>query len=1187
MIQHITCAALIVFLPLAAENLIENGDFEDTANDVPKGWIFASYSASNNGIAAAPDGGFVRGKISLLLKHTDVEKKAGTKSIAIITEKSVKSIVGGAEYTLTFYARSQIAGQPVTALFYTGAAKKPHFFKSKSIVVTETWTKYSFTQKLMTESDWDNRDLFIRFDIPFGEVYIDGVSLDQAVRTDAPVAAAPERKNLVVNPGFELGWLGWGVQTYRRYGLPDPEKETPTSIDRENKYEGTASMRLEPNICIGSMRYAVKPGVQYTFSCYAKAEPAPGDGRAISFLVITPTWKVIHRSFSVGREIGSEWKRFSFPVTIDEQGTAFNNTIYIRIDSQDNTLWVDAVQIERGEMTGYDSGIQCGILMQSKDGLFPFGKQQQCMVAIAASGGIVRPIVASIAARDVLSNLIWKKDVAITATKDELTTMPLTLENTTLGVHEVTITTAYPGGPPLSKNAMRYCVIDGTAQTTRLNPLFGSENVIGRMPGWLEEWNERMAAAAGAGFSRVFAWQSEVDDGADAATVTLLKNQLARKKASGKSVMLCMGLPKKTSIGAMKIDEEPNEALVAEEIARYSAYTGKLARGLSGTVDYFQLLNEPNIWYARSGAKKGLRLMSAERYIRFIAAGAAAVRAAAPQAKIAANINGIDIEYTEKLFAAGAAKYIDVFTFHPYRQFPESSPVYEDIRRLRTLIDRYAPQMPIINDEQYYGVRDMIAHSGEPDRDYYSDTEEEQTGRILQNYLHHIAADRVPYALFSIGLTLYRYGMGNPVYFYHSFGGYRFMSQTLYDITASSSLNVNPSVRAFIFERTDGVKIVSLNTRMFGVRGGMRNCVADAAFDANGNKIPTADVPVTYIPSYLTFKAGTTVDAVFTALKRADLYGFDAPVRLSFDLDAGILGMSVENCMNKPLSASVTFTKMPGGWQIPAPVAVSALAERSTKRFAFPVNEHDLSWNKEYAIEYTAAAGDSILSKRAKLPSIDIPRAAIAVDGEFADWKGVPKYALAEDNLSVDFSGGKIPRAGPLDLSASLAFAWDDANLFIAVKVIDTVFFTGNGEEGQFWNKDSMQIYFDMQNDGGKVYDANDASYTIGFNKDCVPVAYLDKNPTGRYVGAANADRGLDEAVQVAWKKNSDGYALEMAFPRAVLPYLELQGGSVFGISLLVNDNDGDGRKQGVTLGPKGTEPFKNPSIWKTVRLVR
>ncbi|MDZ4197983.1 MAG: sugar-binding protein, partial [Kiritimatiellia bacterium] len=943
-----------------------------------------------------------------------------------------------------------------------------------------------------------------------------------------------------------------------------------------------ASLRIEPNMTIGSIRYDVTPGTDYTLSFYARAEPSGPPSSPVIFHALTPTWKAFSLRLEAGKDIGPEWKRYAIPVRIEDQKLAFRNTLYMRIDSQDNTVWVDAVQLEKGGLREYQSGPQAGLRLDSETGLLQQGRPETAALTVSASGGSP-PLTASLVARDAQDQILWSRSVRVPETEDSFLSIPVVLDPRKLGVHDVTISLMSDDGITVSQTKTRYAVIEGE-ETIALNLLIGTENVIGRFPAWVEAWNERMANAAGSRFTRVFTWKSSVGDGADDATLASLRRQLSIKKDSGKFVMICVGLPNHANLSLSRaFDAEPTEAQVEEDLAAYALYAGKLAAALREVVDVFQLLNEPNIWSARSGSRKGLRLMPPERYVRYLAAGSRAIREAAPFALVAANINGTDVGYTDRLFAARAAEHIDVFTFHSYRASPESPPAYEDIRRLRAVLDRYAPAMPIFNDEQYFGVRDRIAHSGEDDRDYFSDSEEEFTGRVLQNYLHHIAADRVPYALFSVQSTLVRQGIGGPAYFYPTFGGVRFISRLLLDITASRNVEVNPSVRAFVFERRDGATVLSLNTRNFGVRGGVRKSGADEAFDLNGNPLSPADLPIGFLPVYLVYSNRTAEEAA-AALVRADFYGFDAPLRVSFEHRDGVLTVRAKHDDVDPLSGSIQFRSAPEGWRLDT-LDFHDLAPKSVLEWTFPTPETTLSWDKDYAVEYIAVVEDSLVTRRVKLPSLQIPRATPVIDGRLDDWTGLPRYELGDNNVSKDFSEGRMPRQGEEDLFASFSAAWDPENLYVSIRVTDDHFFPGYGEEGLYWQFDSVQLYFDMKNDGGERFNENDAAYTIGFGPDGQPVVHLDKNPSGRYVGASNADRGVDDAVRVAWTKTDDGFIFEIAFPKETLPFLDLAPGSVFGLSLLVNDNDGDGRKPGLTLGPKGTEPFNQPAIWKAVRL--
>lgn len=97
--------------------------------------------------------------------------------------------------------------------------------------------------------------------------------------------------------------------------------------------------------------------------------------------------------------------------------------------------------------------------------------------------------------------------------------------------------------------------------------------------------------------------------------------------------------------------------------------------------------------------------------------------------------------------------------------------------------------------------------------------------------------------------------------------------------------------------------------------------------------------------------------------------------------------------------------------------------------------------------------------------------------------------------------------------------------------------------------------------------------------------AWLDLAPAGRFVGAANATSGLDPLPLVDWRRSAGGWGCRASFPPAALPQIALRPGHVLGLSLLINDDDGQGRKQGLTLGPAGSEPHGRPWLWKRCQL--
>ncbi|UKI29789.1 MAG: hypothetical protein L6W00_17300 [Lentisphaeria bacterium] len=100
--------------------------------------------------------------------------------------------------------------------------------------------------------------------------------------------------------------------------------------------------------------------------------------------------------------------------------------------------------------------------------------------------------------------------------------------------------------------------------------------------------------------------------------------------------------------------------------------------------------------------------------------------------------------------------------------------------------------------------------------------------------------------------------------------------------------------------------------------------------------------------------------------------------------------------------------------------------------------------------------------------------------------------------------------------------------------------------------------------------------------------AYLNHAPAGRFIGEANAAEGIDTAVRVAVKQTSPNtLQYDLFFPAEVLPGIAMKAGNSLRFSLLVNDNDRNGRKTGLTLNPPGTEPYRNSRLFPELVLIR
>lgn len=1161
--------AMAFFLPCSMAldaNLLTNGDFEKSSSENMMGW---KVVGQNKAPSFTTDAGFMHGKSSF---HFLVENK---QKVSLYTT-NLPNAEGGKAYTTTFFAKSPVVGQSIRVFYWQTDEKGKAYSKAKQFSLTPEWNKYEFTQKL---DRLNLQKVSVRFDVASGEAFLDEVSVEQTNKT-ATISPfiAPARKNLLNNPGFELGWLGW----YVKYGGTEKDSTVvQTYADEKVKFEGSASLKIEPDVAIMSQRYPIEPDQKYTFSFYARAEPASGSNRSVNFTFLNaggekPKQKML--TLTVGKDIGPEWKRYSITYSFPEEVNATRNTAYLRIDSRENHLWVDAIQFEKGDTaTPYECGLQAAIVSDSKTGLFVQGKAQDVNVVLTGTGGVPEGVVIDMTARDVFSNTLFSAKLPVTPTKNEVFSIPFTLKNEKLGVAEVSVEVK-KGDEILSRNRCRYCVIDAPPENTKVNPYFGTW-VYRSGPIWWEGYNNNMSKYAGSGFGTLYVnWANE--KGMDPSQLESLKQKLAPIKAAGK---INVGVLQNGVSGKIKFDSRakwdvlPTEEEVTAACSNYNHYCELTSAALGELVDYYNLLGEINIMRVHGTKLDGTYTMPPERAVRFIKAGSQGIHKGHPHAKATLGINGLTaFDYIEALFKLGVANDLDAMGVDAYQATPELPPVYENVQKLRSIVNKYSKGMPLMNVEQYFGVRDLGIYSSEDDHDYFCDSEEDHAGRILQTGLHYVASD-ASFSLFRTELTLFTQGISGPTHFYFSYGGYRFASQTLHDITHSSSPMLNPAIRAFYFERKDGTKIVTLNTKTFGRKGGARNTGATKAFDYNGNSLDVSDIPVNYVPVYLMYEG--TESEILAKIKAADFYGIDSPFQTTFAIENNSLMLNIQNSSNKPVNGTLTFNQFPAEWKSPSPVEIKALAPKASLPVALPVTT-PIKWENDYNIVYTIATEESMVQRNTRLASIFAPKnQSIIVDGRLDEWSPASFINIGEKHI---LPGKGNPYQGPNDLSASMAMSWDNDNIYVAINVTDDQVVTS--ERVRLHENDSVQLYFDMQNDATDIYDANDSAYCLHV-KDGIPTAELEKAPTGYFVGANNAMSGPDRNVKVAYTETSRGYIYEAAFPRSTLSLIDHKEGAEFGFSLTVNDNDGNGKLQSLTLG--SVPPYNKPKTWKTIRLTK
>ena len=128
-------------------------------------------------------------------------------------------------------------------------------------------------------------------------------------------------------------------------------------------------------------------------------------------------------------------------------------------------------------------------------------------------------------------------------------------------------------------------------------------------------------------------------------------------------------------------------------------------------------------------------------------------------------------------------------------------------------------------------------------------------------------------------------------------------------------------------------------------------------------------------------------------------------------------------------------------------------------------------------------------------------------------------------------------------------------------------------------------IYFDgfcdARSHSYKGHDDNDYTYNVSYIKDSLLVD-LALAPDWQ---VAFLKRGPAPEVKSSFRKTAEGMIYELAFPAKYVYPISLENSSSFGFALLINENDNDYRKRGLTLTPEGTEPWRTPHLWPVMIL--
>jgi hypothetical protein len=196
------------------------------------------------------------------------------------------------------------------------------------------------------------------------------------------------------------------------------------------------------------------------------------------------------------------------------------------------------------------------------------------------------------------------------------------------------------------------------------------------------------------------------------------------------------------------------------------------------------------------------------------------------------------------------------------------------------------------------------------------------------------------------------------------------------------------------------------------------------------------------------------------------------------------------------------------------------------------------------------------------------------IDGNFDEWN---LERLPVTNLIVGGSNW----AGEADLSGNFMLAWDEDNLYIAVRVWDDSYVqNATGEE--LYKGDSVEILLDTNVAGDYYLDSLSVDdFQLGISPG-TPSLNIDPESYLWYPGSA---AGYYQKIKASAMPADGGYRLEMKIPWFIFNVTP-ESGDHYGFAFSISDNDRAGRSEQQTMVSNvATRTLTDPTTWGDLAL--
>ena len=611
---------------------------------------------------------------------------------------------------------------------------------------------------------------------------------------------------------------------------------------------------------------------------------------------------------------------------------------------------------------------------------------------------------------------------------------------------------------------------------------------------------------------------------------------------------------------------------------------------------YVKIVNEPEHGWKNSF------LYDPEQLVPYMKKLYRALKASNPNYVIVspdlANVFQGNLDWMEKLFRLGGGDAFDIFSIHTYQPTPEEPSLDNSLAKLVEMADRYDFKGDIwLTEGGHYLMETYPPHNKDALRfeghfeskmpgfteDFYG----EKTGlalgiRTLLTVLKHgerITAN-TEWVWAALGFNALQKMPRDHAMAYHA------MAKRLGNVRFREELTLADTVKAYAFEREDGSISLAAWDYDMKLAKGLRK-PRSLIFSGGSVRVEdlfetqltgTQSAPLTGMPIYFEFDTASE----FSRFKDQAYVDFDVSEAISIKTElssADALTLTLNNQYHKDIAGTLQI-EFNGSDSSEA----LTLADRQSLIKTIPLDADKNQGSLKLALNVRFRDKDGrIIAADDINQTVFLSQqrgSAVKIDGSLADWD----TSLA---VLIESDAKDLANAAPnhrFDQRAKVLSAWTDTQLFFAFEVADDIH-KQSFAKGDMWQEDSVQLFLDTFNDGGKgdVNLEDDYAWLLGKGKEG-DQAYMSYVPSWQN---AFLTPGLGKSAEIAIQRDEARgvTTYEFAISRANYLPLNLQPNKIIGFGIYINDADKADREN-FSYNTGGQAAWMNPKAYPKLLLV-